>query len=195
MKTATALLALALMLPGCIAEVPTDAPESSQENPDHRRPWEDCDRDTGIVHDAAGNVVAGMDQCAIRTRFREIYERRADELGCRAPFPWWAARDEGLTDCDVELVEEWTHDADWALDCRSLWRHFANPRTYAGFHCGPNCETTVDHNLECCPGTPYELRAWHRCPYWCDGLSQCNADAECEALLEERGPRSSFAAR
>lgn len=146
-----------------------------------------CGPDDGLVLED-GAVVHGISQCALCARFQSAYEARAAQLGCDAPFPASACVDEGLTDCLVEQVDEWA-DFTWATSCEQLHSYAARPETYDGFVCGDSCVTTGTGIEECCPGTPYALRAYDRCPYWCDGLSQCGGDAECEALLAERGPR------
>lgn len=180
-----AAVAVMLLLFGCAADVePTAyrAEASAAAAP--------CGPDEGLVRDASGAIVHGITQCALCRRFELAYEARAQELGCSAPFPADACVDEGLTDCLVAEVEEWA-DFSWATSCEQLTGYAARPETYHRFTCGEDCQLTglPDAYPACCPGTPYALRHYDRCPYWCDGLAQCNADAECEALLAERGPR------
>lgn len=178
----TTLILSTLLVLGCTA--PVDDPLVASEAVAAAA---DCGPDEGLeVVD--GEVVHGISQCALCRRFELAYEAQAVALGCAAPFPSGACVDEGLEDCHVGLVDEWA-DFSWATSCEQLEGYATDPETYAGFICGDSCETTVEHRLECCPGTPYALRDWRACPYWCDGLSQCNAIPECEALLEERGPR------
>lgn len=148
------------------------------------QPAAPCSVDEGLQVNEQGEVVHGISQCAMCERFRAAYEERAAQLGCEQPFPSEACVDEGLTDCHVGLIEEWA-DFSWATRCSDLYEHVRRPDTYHGFICGDACETTGTHEFECCEGTPYELRSWRRCPYWCYGLSECGSDPECVALYEE----------
>jgi hypothetical protein len=155
----------------------------------HVPPDDDCDPDEGLEVAPDGEVLVGISQAALCCRFELAYEAKASELGGCAPFPAAACEDRGLEDCDVALVDAWA-DFGFALDCEDLEAYAARPETYHAFHCGPDCELTgPSGRFECCPGTPYALRSWRRCPYWCDGLSACGRDPDCEALLAARGPR------
>lgn len=186
-------LLLALLLVACAA--PAEDPISTFPSSANARVTlpstsiEACSPDEGLVLGPDGAVDVGITQCALCRRFEDAYEARSRELGGCAPFPAEACVDEGLSDCLVELVDAWA-DFGWALDCEDLETYAAAPETYAGFVCGPDCAVTGrPGRFECCPDTPYALRSWRRCPYWCDGLSSCRRDLECEALLRERGPR------
>jgi len=175
--------ALLLALLSACAAPPSSSPGASLEAAP-------CGPDDGLEVGPDGEVLRGITQCAICRRFELAYEARATELGGCAPFPAGFCEDRGLEDCGAELVDQWA-DFSWALDCEDLERYAARPETYQDFVCGPDCELTgPPGRFACCPGTPYALRSWRRCPWWCDGLSSCGRDPACEALLRERGPRT-----